>query len=64
VFDITGKEVLKIYNNEFFTAGNYFAGIDIGKMGLSSGMYIYRMTAADLQSKSVFTESKKLVYLK
>jgi photosystem II stability/assembly factor-like uncharacterized protein len=64
VFDITGKEVLKIYNNEFFTAGNYFAGIDIGKMGLSSGMYIYRMTAADLQSKNVFTESKKLVYLK
>jgi hypothetical protein len=64
VFDITGKEVLKIYNNEFFTAGNYFAGIDVGKMGLSSGMYIYRMTAADLQSKNVFTESKKLVYLK
>jgi len=64
VFDITGKEVLKVYNNEFFTAGNYFAGIDIGKMGLSSGVYVYRMTALDLQSKNMFTESKKLVYLK
>ncbi len=64
VYDISGKEVLKIYNNEFFTAGNYFAGIDIGRMGLSSGVYIYRMTAADLQSNNIYTESKKLVYLK
>ena len=64
VYDITGKEVLKIYNNEFFTAGNYFAGIDVGKMGLSSGMYVYRMRATDMKSNNVFEESRKCVYLK
>jgi hypothetical protein len=64
VYDITGKEVLKIYNNEFFTAGNYFAGIDVGKMGLSSGMYVYRMRATDINSKNVFEQSKKCVYIK
>ena len=64
VYDLSGKEVLKVFSNEFFTAGNYLAGIDIRKMGLSSGVYIYRMTAADLNSKIIYTESKKLVYLK
>ncbi len=64
IFDITGKEVLKVYNNEFFTAGNYYAGIDIGKMGLSSGVYVYRMRASDIKSNNVFEKSRKLVYVK
>ena len=64
VYDITGKEVLKIYNNNFFTSGNYFAGIDIGKMGLSSGIYVYRMKATDINSNNVFEQSRKCVYLK
>ncbi|MFA5012498.1 MAG: T9SS type A sorting domain-containing protein [Ignavibacteria bacterium] len=64
VYDITGKEVLKVYNYEFFTSGNYYAGIDIGKMGLSSGVYIYRMRASDIKSNNVFEQSRKLVYVK
>ncbi len=64
IYDITGKEVLKIYNNEFFTAGNYYAGIDIGKMGLSSGVYVYRMRASDIKNNNVFEQSRKLVYIK
>ena len=64
IYDITGKEILKVYNNEFFTAGNYYAGIDIGKMSLSSGVYIYRMWASDIKSNNVFEQSRKLVYIK
>ena len=64
IYDITGKEVLKVYNNEFFTAGNYYAGIDIGKMGLSSGVYVYRMRASDIKNNNVFEQSRKLVYIK
>ncbi|MFA5012833.1 MAG: YCF48-related protein [Ignavibacteria bacterium] len=64
IYDIIGMEVLKIYNNEFFTAGNYYAGIDIGKMGLSSGVYIYRMRALDIKSNNVFEQSRKFVYVK
>jgi hypothetical protein len=64
VYDITGKEVLKIYNNEFFTAGNYFAVIDAGKMNLSSGMYVYRMYSIALNGGDVFTQTRKMVYVK
>ncbi|MCX6161189.1 MAG: T9SS type A sorting domain-containing protein, partial [Ignavibacteriae bacterium] len=64
VYDITGKEVVRIYNNEYFLAGNYFAGIDIGKMKLSSGIYVYRMTVMDSKRNNVFIKSRKLVYMK
>lgn len=64
VYDITGKEVLKIYNNEFFTAGNFFTGIDLGKTVFSSGIYIYSMTATDLNGNISFSGFKKMVYLK
>ncbi|MCX6160247.1 MAG: T9SS type A sorting domain-containing protein, partial [Ignavibacteriae bacterium] len=64
VYDITGKEVVRIYNNEYFLAGNYFAGIDVGKMKLSSGIYVYRMTVTDSKQNNVFIKSRKLVYMK
>lgn len=64
VYDITGKQVMQIYRGEFFTAGNYFTGIDIGKMGFSSGVYIYSMTAADLNGNINFSCFKKMVYIK
>ena len=64
IYDITGKEVLKVYNNEFFTSGNYYTGLNIGGMGLSSGVYVYRMRASDIKSNNVFEQSRKLVYIK
>ncbi|MCX6161952.1 MAG: hypothetical protein NTV87_11570, partial [Ignavibacteriae bacterium] len=32
VSDITGKDILRIFDNEHFNAGNYYAAIDISKM--------------------------------
>ncbi|MBN1633052.1 MAG: T9SS type A sorting domain-containing protein [Ignavibacteria bacterium] len=64
VYDITGKEVLKIFNNEFFTPGYYFAGIDIGKTGAASGVYIYNMKAVDSKGSVSFEQVRKCVYLK
>jgi hypothetical protein len=64
VYDITGKEVVRIYNNEYFLAGNYFAGIDVGRMNLSSGIYVYRITVTDSRQNNVFIKSRKLVYMK
>jgi len=64
VYDISGKEILKIYNNEFFTAGSYFAAVNIAKMNLASGLYFYRMTAADRNGTVEFTQTKKMVYIK
>ncbi len=64
IYDITGKEIMNIYRGEFFTTGNYFAAIDIGKSGFSSGVYIYSMTASDLKGNISFSGFKKMVYLK
>ncbi|MGV8017985.1 MAG: YCF48-related protein [Ignavibacteria bacterium] len=64
VYDITGKEILKIYKNEFFTSGNYFAAIDIGKMNLASGLYFYRMTATGRDGSIDFSRTKKMLYIK
>ena len=72
LYDLTGKEVIKIYKGEFFMAGNYFTGLDIGKMGLSSGIYIYKMQATGITKGSttgtkgvtVYEQSRKCVYLK
>jgi hypothetical protein len=64
VYDITGKEVVRIYNSEYFLAGNYFIGIDVSKMKLSSGIYVYRMTVTDSKQNNVFIKSRKLVYMK
>lgn len=63
VYDITGKEVsvLADYN---FHRGRYTINFDA--TGLASGVYIYRIFAADIMktSKNVFTDTKKMVLVK
>jgi len=63
VYDITGKEidVLADYN---FHRGRYTINFDAS--GLASGIYIYRIFAADIlnTSKNVFTDTKKMVIVK
>jgi len=64
VSDITGKDILRIFDNEHFNAGNYYAAIDISKMNLASGVYMYRMIVTDSKQNNVFIKSRKLVYMK
>lgn len=63
VYDITGKEVavLADYN---FHRGRYSINFDAS--GLASGIYIYRIFAADIlnTSKNVFTDTKKMILIK
>ncbi len=63
VYDITGKEiaVLADYN---FHRGRYTINFDA--TGLASGVYIYRIFAADVlnTSNNIFTDTKKLILLK
>lgn len=63
VYDITGKEiaVLADYN---FHRGRYTINFDAA--GLASGVYIYRIFAADVlnTSSNIFTDTKKLILLK
>ena len=64
VSDITGKDILRIFDNEHFNAGNYYAAIDISKMNLASGVYMYRMIVTDAKQNNVFLKSRKFVYMK
>ena len=64
LFDILGKEILKIYNNENLNTGNYKAVLDFSKDNLSSGTYFYKLIVSDINSKQIFLETKKLTYIK
>jgi hypothetical protein len=56
VYDMTGREVMNIMNNELKTAGYYT--IKINPSMLSSGLYFYRLIA------DKFVQVKKMVLLK
>lgn len=56
IYDMTGKEMATLVNNEFKRAG-YFT-IDFNASGLSSGTYFYRITAKD------FIQTKKMTLVK
>jgi hypothetical protein len=56
VYDMTGREVMDIMNNEFKTAGYYT--ININPSMLSSGVYFYRMIS------DKFIETKKMLMIK
>lgn len=56
IFDITGREVARLLNNEFKQADYYT--IDFNAFNLSSGVYFYQINAGD------FMETKKMMLLK
>ncbi|MBE2216564.1 MAG: T9SS type A sorting domain-containing protein, partial [Ignavibacteria bacterium] len=64
IYDILGKEVSAALNNEYITSGTYKAVLDFGKINVTSGVYFYKLSITDGSSKTLFTESKKLVYIK
>ncbi|MBV6479607.1 MAG: hypothetical protein HGGPFJEG_02393 [Ignavibacteria bacterium] len=64
VYDITGKEILKIYDNELLTTGNYKIALDFSRRSLSSGTYFYSMKVTDKNSGLLYNETKKMIYLK
>jgi len=61
VFDLTGREVRTLVNNENLNAGHY--RYQLNASGLPSGMYFYRMTAVS-DAGHTYTDTKKLVLLK
>ncbi|MFA5404573.1 MAG: T9SS type A sorting domain-containing protein [Ignavibacteria bacterium] len=56
IFDISGREVAKVLNNEFRNAGFHTADFNAGKF--SSGIYFYRLTAEN------FSVTKKMMLVK
>ena len=56
VYDITGKEITRLVNNEFKSAG--FHSVDFNGSNLSSGVYFYKLTTDN------FTSVKRMTLIK
>lgn len=56
VYDILGRQVAVLINNEYLIAGSY--NVKFNAAGLASGIYIYKLTAGN------YTVSKKMQLLK
>ncbi len=50
VYDITGKTVANLINNEFFGAGKFDVSFDASVYGLNSGVYFYELRAGNISS--------------
>ncbi len=61
VYDILGREVTHLVNNEMKTAGFYIA--QFNAMNYASGVYFYRIEAEE-PNGTKFVDSKKMVLLK
>jgi len=64
LYDILGREVLKIIENKDISLGNYKVNLDLYKTQLSSGIYIYKMTAFEKAGGNIFQDAKKMIYNK
>jgi photosystem II stability/assembly factor-like uncharacterized protein len=66
IFDITGRTVFWVINDFLLYSGNHKYKIDaFNTLGLSSGVYFYRLEATQRnKNNNVFTETKKMLYIK
>jgi len=62
IYDILGREVIKLVNNEFKKAGRYTA--TFSESNLASGVYFYRIVADPFGKADKFVQSKKMVLVK
>lgn len=67
VYDISGREISKLVDNESFNTGIFSYYFDAGSLNLASGVYFYRLTAVDpsnIDSKAAYTSVKKMILIK
>lgn len=65
VYDITGREIVSLINNQTYSAGTYDYQFNSAGLNLSSGVYFYRVYAQKTDDNSVvFSDIKKMVLVK
>ena len=64
IYDITGKEILNLYNNKYLQSGNYKAVVNFNNLNVPSGVYFYSIIINDKNQSEVFKETKKMLYIK
>ncbi|MCC6866122.1 MAG: zinc-dependent metalloprotease [Ignavibacteria bacterium] len=63
VFDVTGREVAELVNNNYYPIGIFSVSFDANSLNLASGVYIYKIDVTK-ENRSVFSEIKKMVLVK
>lgn len=64
IYDISGKQILRLYNKTYLTVGNYKTVIDFAKLNVSSGVYLYTLRIEDNKSKELYQKTRKMSYVK
>jgi photosystem II stability/assembly factor-like uncharacterized protein len=64
LYDITGKEMLRPVKNEEMKSGNYKIVLDFSRWNLSSGVYFYRFEALNKKDNNIFSQTKKMLFVK
>ncbi|MBI5402766.1 MAG: T9SS type A sorting domain-containing protein [Ignavibacteriae bacterium] len=64
LYDITGKEMLRPVKNEEMKSGNYKIVLDFSRWNLSSGVYFYRFEALNIRDNIIFSQTKKMLFVK
>jgi photosystem II stability/assembly factor-like uncharacterized protein len=64
IYDILGKEVIRIINSKEMNQGYYKSNINFSNYDLSSGLYFYKLIAIDKGTGKIFQFAKKMIYNK
>jgi len=63
IFDVLGRQVATLVN-EVKPIGLHTIDLDMNRLGLTSGVYIYRMSALGLENGSQYVKTQKMLYVK
>jgi photosystem II stability/assembly factor-like uncharacterized protein len=63
IYDITGRSVYDMTANNL-EPGNYKLRLDFSSLNLPSGIYFYKFLAVDEKLTQLFSQTKKLIYIK
>lgn len=63
IFDVTGREIAKLVNGQYYAIGFYSVTLDAAALNLASGVYLYKLDVTR-DNNSVYSEIKKMVLIK
>lgn len=63
VFDVSGREVAKLINSQYYPIGIFSITLDASTLNLASGVYLYKLDVSR-ENNSVYSEIKKMVLVK
>jgi len=63
IYDITGKSIYDMTANNQ-EPGNYKLRLDFGSLNLPSGVYFYKFIVVDKNMERLYSETKKMMYVK